>query len=83
MLFTLCYLFAFPAGWKDNTLDCIAQTFALSTLAVECWVYLPRPQGMLDHSDPFVHPIKKTLLGFLRNIESGRDNPNSPGDVQS
>lgn len=60
-----CYLhfalFAFPAGWKDNSLDCIAQTLALSTLAAECWVYLPRPQGMLDHSDPFVYPIKKKL----------------------
>ena len=54
----LCLLPPFSVGWRDNFIVHIAQTLASSTQAAESWICLLRAESMLDHHDPFIHPVK-------------------------
>ena len=60
LLATLTFLYCFPssAGWTDDSLVRTAQTLASSTRLTERWVCLPRAKSVIDHRDPFVHPVK-------------------------
>ena len=60
LLIVLAFLCLLPlsTGWTDNSLARIAQTLASSTQLTECWIYLPQAKSIMDHSNPFVHPIR-------------------------